>query len=92
MKPKEMQELILSAQKTEEGRKVLAGLRGLSIPGRPDRLNMGELARKMIPIEQLPPGAVPIYDRELRKCEECERIGGHEPGCKLGLAEDIHES
>jgi hypothetical protein len=88
-----MQELILSAQKTVEGRRALAGLRGLSIPGRPDRLNTGELARKMIPVEQLPPGASPIYDREpLRKCEECESIFGHEPDCQSGLMEDIHES
>ena len=91
MDEKEKQALIRAVLANEAGRKVLLEnpFEGLM----PRRLNTGEIARKMFPIQELPPGAVPIYDKDpMRKCDECGGIFGHEPDCKLGLAEDIHES
>lgn len=89
MNDKEKQALIRAALSNGAGRKTLLGnpFAGL-LPSKPNTL---EIARKMFPIQQIPPGAIP-FDELLRKCEECERVGGHEPGCRLGLLEDVHES
>ena len=94
MKPMRQQEidvLIQQSQATQAGKAAFAN----PFAGLMPRTMLSDLARKIIPIQQMPPGAKPIYTA--RKCEECDSIyelgDGHpDNGCKLGIIEDVDES
>jgi hypothetical protein len=95
MKPMSQQEidvLILESQATQAGKAVLANpFAGLM----PRAAMLSDLARKLIPIQQMQPVPVAVYTP--RKCQECGGIyapgeGHPDNGCKLGIIEDVNES
>jgi len=90
MSQKEIEILILQSQATQAGKATLVN----PFAGLMPRTSLSDLARKLVPTQQMPPGAQPIYTR---KCEECDSIyapgeGHPDNGCKLGIVEDVDES
>lgn len=91
MSQKEIEILILQSQAAQAGKAALAN----PFAGLMPRTSLSDLARKLVPIQQMPPGAQPVYTP--RRCEECGSIyelgAGHpDNGCKLGIVEDVDES
>lgn len=96
---KTKQEIIkkYSKEYTKRGREILGS--GPGIFGY-KRKSYTELIKELFPVEPLPQGAIPIFDKDINKCEKCgmvlpfiaDIITGYEHTEEECLIYLIHES